>query len=456
VRLGATALVCAVAAVAGCGGAAQRPALAPGAQIDLSREAGTQAETRVAVDPAHPSVLLVGAIDPGIPRMVAYSSTDGGRRWTTAALRVPGSCVFDPAVGIDRRGREYYAFLAHPHCDHGGQPHVFVATRNVPNAAWRIPRTPVATYGAGVSGDDRPALLVDNGVQSRFSGRVYVAWTRIRPGILASSVLLAHSDDGGRTWSKPIDTREDGEEAALAVAADGTLYLAFTSSDRAGMFLLRSADGGRSFSGLPTQILTGTLIHGPTRGQGRCHDFAGTIPALPKTCVRPDPSVVAQRGGVVVTYGARGPNGSWDVFVAGFTPALRRLFGGQVLGPQTRVTPPEGGRPSDQFQAVSTGDPQTGLLWTCFYDTGADTSRRSARWSCATSADGGRRWTKPVAAASAPSDETRPGADPFAYGDYEGVAAAAGGRVVTVWTDDRRPVAQADDIFMTWMEQRAK
>jgi hypothetical protein len=79
-------------------------------------------------------------------------------------------------------------------------------------------------------------------------GAVYAAWTEYE-----GALWLARSRDGGRTFSAPA--RLSGDEAhparapSLAVALDGTLYLAWTTGeDRAAdIRVAKSSDGGGTF-----------------------------------------------------------------------------------------------------------------------------------------------------------------------------------------------------------------
>jgi hypothetical protein len=91
-------------------------------------------------------------------------------------------------------------------------------------------------------------------------GVVYVAWRHIYPTNLRD-IAVAHSSDGGKTFSAPVRVSEDGWEIAgcpddgpaLAVDTAGVLHVVWpteVAGARAvkGIFYSYSADGGRTFA----------------------------------------------------------------------------------------------------------------------------------------------------------------------------------------------------------------
>jgi len=109
-----------------------------------------------------------------------------------------------------------------------------------------------------------------------------------------------------------------------------------------------------------------------------------------------------------------------------------------------RPAEPPGRTRSDQFWPQSAVDRSDGSLWLCFYDTFGDRTRTKAFFSCAVSRNGGATWTRPVRVASAPSDETQPGARQYGY--YEGLA-VANGVGHPMWTDTRRLAELQEEIY---------
>jgi hypothetical protein len=91
-------------------------------------------------------------------------------------------------------------------------------------------------------------------------GVLYVAWRHIYPTNLRD-IAVAHSSDGGKTFSAPVRVSEDGWEIAgcpddgpaLAVDAAGVLHVVWPTMVAGahpvkGIFYSSSADGGRTFA----------------------------------------------------------------------------------------------------------------------------------------------------------------------------------------------------------------
>ena len=432
-----------------------------GPEVNVSRAPGAQSEVAIAVDPSDPRVLVAGSNNFPGPTMRAYGSTDGGASWTSAndpplPRGAASACAGgDPALAIDGLGRQYYAFLAVRPCVESRKVGLFVATRAGPEDAWRTPEAPVAPPASGALRtsflvNDKPSLAVDNSPASPHYGRVYVAWSRLLPGP-AWSISVSHSDDGGATWSKPVQVNDVNGRlffASVAVGRDGTAYVGWIDADAIRVAIDRSTDGGDSF--------------GRDRAAARysaysltCRSGGAPIPAQPTRCstagpvVSVDASAGAHAGRVYVTYANTGRNRSLDVFVAAFDRRLRPALGYPVRFLPKRVNPPDGRTPADQFLPASAIDATDGRLWVCFYDTAGDPRRVRARFSCTVSASGGRRWSRVVRAASVASDETAPGArQSFGYGDYAGLV-VAGGVAHPIWTDTRDLKRLREEIYTT-------
>jgi hypothetical protein len=447
--VGAALLAAAVLTTPGLGGSR-----ADRVQVDVSKLPGTQSETTITVDPTNPAVLLAGSNNHRTLQVAAYSSTDGGAHWTGTRLPYPpdGNLSADPVVAIDRTGRQYFGYVSVVQTrEETVRSGLYVATRASPAAPWSLPARPVESYPGGL--DDKPALAVDDSAASPHLNRVYVAWSRIvgTAGSEFGAVYLAHSDDAGATWSAPAAVSDSlltfDTYPTIDVARDGTVYVGFWNEFGLGVYLDVSRDGGETFGR--------DVLVDPIRGESNCISAGISIPAQPVNCIRPNPVVSVDNsagrfaGRVYVTYGDIGMGRKQqDVFVAAFSQALHLLFR------RHRINPPDGTVRSDQFWPASAVDPANGILWGCFYDTRGDPRRRRAWFSCSRSRDGGRHWAGPVHATSVPSNEHAPGADSIhgtfkrEYGDYEGLAVAAG-VAHPVWTDTRRLRSLREEVYTT-------
>jgi len=425
--------------------AARSAPAVPTDQINVSNAARAQAEVVVAVDPRDANVLLGGSGSFERANRV-FSSTDGGATWSSEPLPLPRTlCSYgDPAVTIDAAGRQYYASLA------GGcldldlkQVSLLLATRADATSPW-VARKP-AIAGASTF-NDKEAIAVDTSPASPHAGRLYLAWSRLYRASSAFEIVVAHSDDGGATWSRAVRAAGTGGPsqtyASVATGADGTVYVAWLTLDEHVIFA-RSVDGGDHFQRTALVTLAAQLPAGP------CH-FGGTgIPAQPKRCIAAAPLLTVDRvrGRIYVTWSAAGPAGrEQNVYVSAYDAV--------TLAPLVRavqMNPLDGVTASDQFLPASAVDESTGRLWACWYDTTGDRSRKRTRYTCSASSDGGATWAVPVPAATTYSNLTVKAATNFEYGDYAGLA-VANGVAHPMWTDSRELATSAEEIYTTALE----
>jgi hypothetical protein len=413
--------------------------------VNVSRLPGPQTEPTIAVHPRDDRILLAGSNSLREGTMRAYASTDGGKTWrTTTAYPKPPSpravCAADPAVAIDSRGRQYYAFIYSRPCG-TGRPTLYVVTREGPDGGWSK-RRPVGPLGGGISFDDKPAMTVDR------QGRVYLAWVRASK-IGVFSVALSRSDDGGRTWSRPTKVNRTGRQLtypSVAVSRTGIVYVVWDDAGEFAIRIARSTDRGKHF-GPERKVAAFSIVTIPHCGSGI------VIPAQRFTCVHANPIVAVDvstgrySGRVYVSYAKTAFYGNQGVHVAVFDAKLRIVHGDSENGEGLAVTPGRrASTRSDQFWPQSAVDPSAGTAWVCFYDTLGDPQRTRAFYSCTASTNGGKSWRRPVRAATVPSDETRDGAAGHEYGDYEGLV-AANGVAHPIWTDSRDLKRLKEEIY---------
>jgi hypothetical protein len=429
---------------------------ASGPEVNVSRAPGAQVEPAIAIDPSNDKRLLAGSNSFREGSMRVYTSTDSGSTWESSFLyprptSYVNTCASDPGVAIDRRGRQYFSFVRTTPCG-GGKPQLFVAARADHAAQWRRPVL-VSPLGRAIA-DDKPAIAVDASPSSPHNGRAYVTWVRVTRRVFFS-VLLSWSDDGGRTWSRPVRVNQTGRELtypSVAVSARGTVYVVWDDVSNYRLNIARSTDGGVHF-GPERTAAAFSIVPIPHCGSGVL------IRAVFGTCLHANPIVSVDlsrgrtAGRVYVSFLKTAVTGAAGIFLAAFDSRLRRLpFSGDVeegleVAPLARRSQPKATLP-DQFWPASAVDPSTGALWVCFYQTTADSERRRARYMCTASRNGGRMFAPVVRAASVASDETQPGADPKGYGDYEGLA-AANGVAHPIWTDSRDLSQLGEEIYTT-------
>lgn len=434
--------VAALALAVGASGAAP-------VNVNVSRLPGLQTSPTIAIDPGDDRVLLAGStsIDEGTMRI--YTSTDGGATWRTqtahpAPAKLSRSCSSDAGAAIDLDGWQFFSYGRAAPCKEGAAQRVYVVSRPGPDARWSRPVLVARLQDALF--DDKPAIAVDASPVSRFRNRVYVAWTRVsRRGVF--SILLSRSDDHGRSWSEPVRVNRTGKQptyASVAVARDGTVYVAWDDMGEFGIWIARSPDGGSSFRD-QRKVASFVAVTIPHCGAGI------VIPAQPRTCVNSNPIVAVDASGgrysgrVYVSYARTEFRGRQAAYVAVFDARLRRLLADPKTGEGRPVAPASAARGADQFWPQSAVDRSTGTAWVCFYDTLGDPARKRAFYSCTLSRDGGRSWARPVRVASVASDATQRNASGH-YGVYQGLA-AANGVAHPIWTDTRDVDTLGEEIY---------
>jgi hypothetical protein len=293
--------------------------------------------------------------------------------------------------------------------------------------------------------DDKPVIAVDNSPVSPHAGRVYVAWARVSR-LVKYSIVLSHSDDGGRTWSRPVKVNHNGDElnyASIAVSRGGILYVAWTDSSQYAIEVARSTDGGEHF-GAEHPAAGFSLIPIPQCGIGL------VLRADPRSCIQANPTVTVDAssgpysGRVYVSYTATAYTGIQGPALTTFDPKLRPVAGFPLRGEHRVVGRDLSHRYAMQFWVQSAVDETDGALWICFYDTAGDPKQTRVHYSCSYSRDGGASFAGPVHAASVASDESQPGARQYGY--YQGLAVAHG-VAHPIWTDTRNLRTRAEEIY---------
>jgi peptide/nickel transport system permease protein len=408
-----------------------------GTQIqNVSHARGVQTEVTVAVSPSNPRVLFAASNDSLERTIRVYSSTDGGRTWSSKVgpyLGFDDCARGEPAVTIAPDGREYAAFIVNPYCTgESPYPYLVVASRADHDAKWLVRR--VGVRRAINLFDAKPAIA------SAPDGRVHVAWTRALSQTYATTVLSS-SADGGRTWSTPrVVSRRLAHPQLVSLTVDSrALYLAGVDA-RFGIWIARSTDRGGDFS---------VRRAGPLRGNraATCAFLQRRfpIPFEANHCNGPNPTVTIADRRVYVTYGAAEANQTEGVRVSVFDRSLRPVWAG-------RVGPADEGK-ADQFWPAAAADPSSGLLWVCYYDTTGDPSRKQAWFSCTVSSNG-RDWSTPLRTTEASANQhvlvedarIYGFGDLIGHGGYTGLA-VAGGTAYPMWIDTRDLQARLHEIF---------
>lgn len=213
--------------------------------VELSFEEDPN-EISIAIDGRDPRGMIAGANINSI-----YRSSDGGVTWTRSSQTSEYGVWGDPVIIQDTAGAFYHFHLSR--YEGGEWIDRLVCQRSEDGG-----RTFTGGTYFGLNGkkaQDKPWAITDPKTNS-----LYVTWTQFdkydsKNPEDRSNILFSRSDDGGITWSDPIqinevsgDCRDDDdtvEGAVPAVGPDGQIYVAWSGPN--GLVFNRSFDGGRTW-----------------------------------------------------------------------------------------------------------------------------------------------------------------------------------------------------------------
>lgn len=399
-----------------------------GSNVDASHECGSQSETSIAINPANTDNVIAGSNEIQRLPMRAMYSTDGGTTFTGVDLPLPPPRTnkgfdfgSDPGVAFDSNGNAYYSYIVVFFGAGGGinGTEMAVAHSSDGGATW------TATFFNPQTGNaqfnDKPMITVDTG--SVHHNRVYVAWDNATGNSSSNkngnNVLLSHSDDGGLTFSAPVSVSGPFTGRTGGIGADPYV----------------TGDGTVHVAW--QDYAHGTISDAASTDGGQTFSPPHVIASV--NAFQFNVAAQASRGALV--YPSCGSFGTalYCSYINGSDAAANAYVAKSTDGGAswTSTQLPAGGDQFNQWLAV---DPSNGSVNVAYYDTGTH-GATSTVYTLARSTDGGSTYST-SAVANAPTDESccSPSVDlGNQYGDYEGIA-AFGGVVRPVWTDRRQDV----------------
>jgi len=380
-------------------------------------------------------------------------SGDGGSTWVTAnpvpALPPGAEKCYAPEATFDRHGRLYFLFVGLQGV--GNSPMgVFLTTSS--------DRANTFSPPVQVLGPERyqVRMAIDPGVGA--TGRIHLVWLQAGStpplgglGPPPNPLMADFSDDGGRTFSSPVQINDPERQRAVAPA------LALGPNHSVHVLYYDLQDDSRDYQGLEGPTFDGrwSLVSATSTDGGGHFDKGvvvddGLVPPERVMLIytMPPPSLVADAGGRVYAawYDAR--NGDWDVFLR------RSMDGGQSWGPVVRLNDDALHDGSHQYLprlSVAAG----GRLDAVFYDRRGNKENRGNDVYYTSSTDHGATFTPNVRVTTLDSDSK--------IGPRYDVPSAAGlnefgsriallsepSSVLTAWTDTRNTgrAFPAQDIF---------
>ncbi len=209
----------------------------------------TQSETSIAVNGSN----IVISFNDASENNSGYAfSTNGGASFTHRRIPPPvdGQNRGDGVVAFGPDGELYYATLSRIDLTgtQGQSKSIIGVAKSTDNGAtFSLP----ANASTSLTGfQDKEWIAVDRGSSSQFRGNVYVSWTSLN-----RFIAFSRSTDGGLSFGSWVNLSGSAtiQGSMPAVAPNGDVYVAylvsFNFSEENGIAIVKSTDGGASFSG---------------------------------------------------------------------------------------------------------------------------------------------------------------------------------------------------------------
>jgi hypothetical protein len=357
----------------------------PVTPVDQRRNLAHNSPT-VLADPDEPRfVALATRLDNPDFGCALHLSGDGGRSWVPAqpVPKLPDGAekCYAPELAFDAGGVLYYLFIGL--AGQGNSPvGTFLVTSPDRGATFSAPMR--------VLGPERymVRLAVD-----RSRGRLHLVWLEARSdpplgGLPAppNPIMAAHSDDGGRTFSPPVQVSDPRRQRVVAPA------VALGPDQRVHVLYYDLEDDARDYQGLegPTwegrwSVVLSTSADGGRRfGPGVVVDEDLAPPErVMLIYTMPPPSLAADGDGRLFAAWHDARHGDWDVFVR------RSEDHGRSWQPPQRLNDDPMGNARHQYLPRLATSPD-GRLDAVFYDRRHDRSNVRNDVFFTSSDDGGR------------------------------------------------------------------
>jgi hypothetical protein len=439
--------------------------------INVTNDSVTQNEPNIAVDPLDPNQLVVGYNDnhdAHYANGLGWSwSSDGGSTWTFGGhftLLTGYTEMVNPIVAFDNAFNVYYCGVIYnykvtsgPRVGLAMDGSIFLAKSDDGGHTFNVFQKIIAT-GSGFDPDlDRPWMCVNP-----VNNYVYVAWVRRMNawmGPLGGEIMtiwVAHSTDGGETFSTPVQVGSDLYSTAypwypcshgpqIAVGVGGNVYVSWHTVE-SGTHSPSGWTGGLWFSQIPKIWIAISTDYGDTFGpSNHVKSIDHAYPAM-FISMRVDSNWGNNGDRIYIAYVDRPTDaGDLDIYVATATSVAGVVKGSWMIN---RVNDDPVGNGRAQFWPSLSVSPngRAEVLW---YDY------RDSPWYVnvyySSSEDGGMTWD----ANTKLTDVSPPGIFPASgySGDFTGSIASLNDKALCVWMDNR---LGNQEIFFATVSARAR
>ncbi len=411
----------------------------------------------IALDPTEPSfAVLANRLDAPDFSCALQVSGNGGRGWLPAnpvpVLPEGAEKCYGPEVAFDRDGVLYYLFVGLQGT--GNEPMgVFLTTSSDRARTFSPPRQVLGPLNFAVR------MMLDRSLGDK--GRVHLIWLQATSdpalggfGPPPNPILAAHSDDGGNTFSTPIQVSDPARERvvapALALGPDHAVHIAYYDLK----------NDVRDYQGLegPTWEGTWSLVVATSRDGGR--NFGGGVVVddgvVPHERVMliftmPPPALAAGQGGRICASWTDGRHGDADVLVS-----CSSQESGSAWGQPHRVNDDEVGNGHPQYLPALSMAPD-GRIHVIFYDRREDFDNIFNHVYYSSSADEGRRFGPNIKLTSEPSNAftgqeyVNPSAQGLVEFGSRLALVSTESELLAAWADTRNslPSTTGQDVFVT-------
>lgn len=366
-----------------------------------------------------------------------HVSRDGGASWSETDVPIPdgeeGPC-FAPDVAFDAAGTLYATYVT------------LEGRGNTPSAVWLVTSDDGGrTVSAPTRIGDDLSFQVQLHADPAEPERLYLTWLDAdNVGTLSlpepgQPIVAATSDDGGRTWSQPVQVNAASHERAVAgspaIADNGSWYVAYLdlASDRLNYHGAHEGRGGPPPEGPWRLVVARSTDDGATWQHTVVDELVPTerflvfLPPFPQLAVDDDTVYLTFHDGRANRDGA--PSAA-DVWL--WTSDDR----GQSWAAPTRVNdnPPDDGTRQYLPQIAAAPNGRIDIL---YYDRRADPDNVDTETSLQATADGGETFTDRLAVSDEPFDSR------IGFGSYRDLP-ELGTQLALVSTDDHALGVWAD------------